>query len=96
MVKEGLKNVTAGANPMDLKRGVDKAVEAVVNELNKKSETVGNSSEKIKQIASISANNDENIGETIVNHPKPLVLFDEIIIGIAPMNIPAHNMISPK
>ena len=65
VVKEGLKNVTAGANPMDLKRGVDKAVEAVVNELNKKSETVGNSSEKIKQIASISANNDENIGELI-------------------------------
>ena len=65
VVKEGLKNVTAGANPMDLKRGVDKAVEAVVSELNKKSETVGNSSEKIKQIASISANNDENIGELI-------------------------------
>jgi chaperonin GroEL len=65
IVKEGLKNVTAGANPMDLKRGVDKAVDAVVNELNKKAQTVGNSSEKIKQIASISANNDEAIGELI-------------------------------
>jgi chaperonin GroEL len=65
IVKEGLKNVTAGANPIDLKRGVDKAVDAVVNELNKKAQTVGNSSEKIKQIASISANNDEAIGELI-------------------------------
>ena len=65
IVKEGLKNVTAGANPMDLKRGVDKAVGVVVKELNKKSETVGNSSEKIKQIASISANNDMAIGELI-------------------------------
>ena len=65
IVKEGLKNVTAGANPMDLKKGVDKAVEVVVKELNKKSETVGNSSEKIKQIASISANNDMAIGELI-------------------------------
>ena len=65
VVKEGLKNVTAGANPMDLKRGVDKAVEAVVDELNKQSKTVGNSSEKIKQIASISANNDNTIGELI-------------------------------
>jgi chaperonin GroEL len=65
IVKEGLKNVTAGANPMDLKRGVDKAVNIVVKELNKKAETVGNSSEKIKQIASISANNDEAIGELI-------------------------------
>ena len=65
IVKEGLKNVAAGANPMDLKRGVDKAVELVVKELNKKAETVGNSSEKIKQIASISANNDQAIGELI-------------------------------
>ena len=65
IVKEGLKNVAAGANPMDLKRGVDKAVELVVRELNKKAETVGNSSEKIKQIASISANNDQAIGELI-------------------------------
>ena len=65
IVNEGLKNVTAGANPMDLKRGVDKAVKSVVEFLNKSAQTVGNSSEKIKQIASISANNDNAIGELI-------------------------------
>ena len=65
IVNEGLKNVTAGANPMDLKRGVDKAVKTVVDFLNKSAQTVGNSSEKIKQIASISANNDDAIGELI-------------------------------
>jgi chaperonin GroEL len=65
IVKEGLKNVTAGANPMDLKRGVDKAVEAIVGELNKNAVTVGSSSDKIKQVASISANNDEAIGSLI-------------------------------
>ena len=65
IVKEGLKNVTAGANPMDLKRGIDNAVEAVVSELDKNSQTVGNSSDKIKQIASISANNDQTIGSLI-------------------------------
>ena len=63
--KEGLKNVTAGANPMDLKRGVDKAVEAIVGELNNNAVTVGSSSDKIKQVASISANNDEAIGSLI-------------------------------
>jgi len=65
IVKEGLKNVTAGANPMDLKRGVDKAVDAIVKELNKNAVTVGSSSDKIKQVASISANNDEAIGSLI-------------------------------
>ena len=65
IVTEGLKNVTAGANPMDLKRGVDMAVKTVVDFLNKSAQTVGNSSEKIKQIASISANNDNAIGELI-------------------------------
>ncbi|WP_264560448.1 chaperonin GroEL [Flavobacterium sp. N2270] len=65
IVKEGLKNVAAGANPMDLKRGIDKAVEAIVEDLGKQSQTVGNSTDKIKQIASISANNDETIGELI-------------------------------
>jgi chaperonin GroEL len=65
IVKEGLKNVAAGANPMDLKRGIDKAVEAIVEDLAKQSQTVGNSTEKIKQIASISANNDDTIGELI-------------------------------
>ena len=65
IVKEGLKNVAAGANPMDLKRGIDKAVEAIVANLNEQAVEVGNSSEKIKQVASISANNDEAIGELI-------------------------------
>ncbi|MEY4433841.1 MAG: 60 kDa chaperonin GroEL [Bacteroidota bacterium] len=67
IVKEGLKNVAAGANPMDLKRGIDKAVEAIVNDLTKQAKVVGSDSEKIKQIASISANNDEVIGELIAN-----------------------------
>ncbi|CAZ95219.1 chaperonin GroEL [Zobellia galactanivorans] len=65
IVKEGLKNVAAGANPMDLKRGIDKAVDAIVEDLAKQSKKVGDSSEKIKQVASISANNDETIGELI-------------------------------
>jgi chaperonin GroEL len=65
IVKEGLKNVAAGANPMDLKRGIDKAVEAIVDDLAKQSKEVGNSSEKIKQVASISANNDDVIGDLI-------------------------------
>ena len=65
IVNEGLKNVTAGANPMDLKRGVDKAVSTIVDDLNKSAKTVGNSSEKIQQIASISANNDSAIGDLI-------------------------------
>ena len=65
IVREGLKNVAAGANPMDLKRGIDKAVSVVVAELKKQSQVVGSDSEKIKQVASISANNDETIGSLI-------------------------------
>ena len=65
IVKEGLKNVAAGANPMDLKRGIDKAVGAITQDLEEQSKEVGSSSEKIKQIAAISANNDEMIGELI-------------------------------
>jgi len=65
IVKEGLKNVAAGANPMDLKRGIDKAVQAIVKDLEKQSTKVGNSSDKIKQVASISANNDDVIGDLI-------------------------------
>jgi chaperonin GroEL len=65
IVKEGLKNVAAGANPMDLKRGIDKAVEAIVADLAKQAKVVGSDSEKIKQIASISANNDEVVGDLI-------------------------------
>ena len=65
IVKEGLKNVAAGANPMDLKRGIDKAVTSFITDLEKQAKKVGNSSEKIQQIASISANNDNTIGELI-------------------------------
>lgn len=65
IVKEGLKNVASGANPLDLKRGIDKAVEAVVAELAKQAKSVGDTSEEIKQVASISANNDDQIGELI-------------------------------
>ncbi len=61
----GLKNVTAGANPMDLKRGIDKAVRAVVENLKKQSKEIGDSNEKIQQIASISANNDNQVGALI-------------------------------
>lgn len=65
IVKEGLKNVAAGANPMELKKGIDKSVEAITAYLAKQSQEVGDSSDKIKQVASISANNDEHIGELI-------------------------------
>ena len=65
IVREGLKNVAAGANPMDLKRGIDKAVSAVVENLKSQSQEVGDSSEKIKQVAAISANNEETIGALI-------------------------------
>ncbi|EKB61313.1 chaperonin GroEL [Bergeyella zoohelcum] len=65
IVREGLKNVAAGANPMDLKRGIDKAVATVVDNLKSQSQEVGASNEKIKQVASVSANNDEAIGSLI-------------------------------
>src|SRR6187551_473879 len=65
IISEGLRNVAAGANPMDLKRGIDKAVIAVVDNLKKQSVTVGNDNAKIQQVASISANNDESIGKLI-------------------------------
>ncbi|MES2702913.1 MAG: chaperonin GroEL [Bacteroidota bacterium] len=65
IIGEGLKNVAAGANPMDLKRGIDKAVAAVVENLKKQSEKVGNDNTKIEQVASISANNDATIGALI-------------------------------
>ncbi len=65
IISEGLKNVAAGANPMDLKRGIDKAVVAVVEHLKSQSEAVGDNNDKIQQVASISANNDESIGKLI-------------------------------
>lgn len=70
IITAGLKNVAAGANPMDLKRGIDKAVKVVVAELKKLSKEVGSDNDKIKQIASISANNDETIGALIAEAMK--------------------------
>ncbi|KJS06682.1 MAG: molecular chaperone GroEL [Flavobacteriales bacterium BRH_c54] len=65
IITTGLKNVAAGANPMDLKRGIDKAVSAVVGELKNLSKKVGSDNEKIRQVATVSANNDETIGALI-------------------------------
>ena len=70
MIGAGLKNVASGANPMDLKRGMDKAVKAVVSELRKISREVGSDYEKIKQVATISANNDETVGSLIADAMK--------------------------
>ena len=70
MVAAGMKYVAAGANPMDLKRGIDKAVDAVVDNLQKASTVVGNDFKKIEQIASISANNDDVIGGLIADAMK--------------------------
>lgn len=67
IVTAGLKNVAAGANPMDLKRGIDKAVEAVINNLKSQSQEVGADNSKIEQVATISANNDEVIGKLIAD-----------------------------
>ncbi len=65
IIQAGLKNVTAGANPMDLKRGIDKAVKKVIENLKAQSKEVGDSIEKIEQVATISANNDHSIGKLI-------------------------------
>jgi chaperonin GroEL len=65
IVTVGLKNVTAGANPMDLKRGIDKAVQVVIEDLKKQSHAIGEDSQKIEQVASVSANNDHAIGKLI-------------------------------
>jgi len=65
IVKEGLKNVAAGANPMDLKNGIDKAVKVIIADLKRQSKEVGGDLDRIKQVASISANNDESVGELI-------------------------------
>jgi len=70
IISTGLKNVAAGANPMDLKRGIDKAVRDIVKNLKKNSQEVGSNNDKIKQIASISANNDEMIGSLIAEAMK--------------------------
>jgi chaperonin GroEL len=65
IVSVGLKNVTAGANPMDLKRGIDKAVQVVIEDLKKQSHSIGEDNQKIEQVASVSANNDHNIGKLV-------------------------------
>ena len=65
IVTEGLKNVTAGANPMDLKRGIDKAVKSVVDFIQKNAERVDDNYDKIEQVATVSANNDEEIGKLL-------------------------------
>ena len=67
IVSVGLKNVTAGANPMDLKRGIDKAVAAIVANLKEQAETVGDNYDKIEQVATISANNDASIGKLVAD-----------------------------
>jgi chaperonin GroEL len=67
IVTVGLKNVTAGANPMDLKRGIDKAVKVVVEELKSQSQSIGEDNEKIEQVAAISANNDPEIGKLVAS-----------------------------
>ena len=70
MVTAGMKNVTAGANPMDLKRGIDKAVKVVIKDLQDQTEVIGDDFEKIKQVGSISANNDNEIGSLIADAMK--------------------------
>src|SRR5680860_814762 len=70
MIQVGMKNVTAGANPMDLKRGIDLAVKKVVENLNSQSEHIQDNLEKVKQVAAISANNDSEIGELIADAMK--------------------------
>src|SRR3569833_468722 len=65
IISEGMKNVAAGANPMDLKRGIDKATAAVVGHLRQQSQAVGSNNDKIRQVATVSANNDENVGGLI-------------------------------
>ena len=67
IVNEGLKNVTAGANPMDLKRGIDKAVSAVVDYIKQNAEQVGDNYDKIEQVATVSANNDPEIGKLLAD-----------------------------
>ncbi|MBQ9522411.1 MAG: chaperonin GroEL [Paludibacteraceae bacterium] len=83
IVGVGLKNVTAGANPMDLKRGIDKAVAAVVKHIKEQSEVVGNDFDKIEQVATISANNDAEIGRLIADAMRKVSKDGVITIGEA-------------
>lgn len=83
IVSVGLKNVTAGANPMDLKRGMDKAVSAIVANIKEQSEVVGNDFDKIEQVATISANNDPTIGKLIADAMRKVSKDGVITIGEA-------------
>ncbi len=83
IVGVGLKNVTAGANPMDLKRGIDKAVKAVVAHIKEQSEEVGNNFDKIEQVATVSANNDAEIGKLIADAMRKVSKDGVITIGEA-------------
>ena len=83
IVSVGLKNVTAGANPMDLKRGMDKAVNAIVANIKEQSEEVGNDFDKIEQVATISANNDATIGKLIADAMRMVSKDGVITIGEA-------------
>ncbi len=83
IVGVGLKNVTAGANPMDLKRGIDKAVKAVVAHIKEQSEEVGNDFDKIEQVATVSANNDAEIGKLIADAMRKVSKDGVITIGEA-------------
>ena len=83
IVGVGLKNVTAGANPMDLKRGIDKAVSAIVANIKQQSEEVGNDFDKIEQVATISANNDATIGKLIADAMRMVSKDGVITIGEA-------------
>ena len=83
IVGVGLKNVTAGANPMDLKRGMDKAVSAIVAHITEQSEEVGNDFDKIEQVATISANNDATIGKLIADAMRMVSKDGVITIGEA-------------
>ena len=83
IVGVGLKNVTAGANPMDLKRGMDKAVSAIVAHIKEQSEEVGNDFDKIEQVATVSANNDATIGKLIADAMRMVSKDGVITIGEA-------------
>ena len=83
IVSVGLKNVTAGANPMDLKRGMDKAVAAIVANIKEQSEEVGNDFDKIEQVATVSANNDATIGKLIADAMRMVSKDGVITIGEA-------------
>jgi chaperonin GroEL len=89
IINVGLKNVTSGANPMDLRRGIDKAVKTVVNELKKQSKVVDEDSDKIEQVARISANNDEEIGKHIADAMK-IVKKDGVITVEEAKGIETH------